>query len=249
MAVTAASQAQAIEEESWHFSAGMGLMSQPKYPGSSENRVGALPTFSASNGRWQWGATPGMGVPLGVSYKLLQDGPWRLGVGVGTGLGSPRNGKEDNSFSKLGTIEQTALGSISGSYTQGAVAASASIVTDIGGHQQGTRALLDVMYRTRPMDRLSLSVGPGMTWMDSRYANTYYGVSADQSAKTGYTAYKAGAGLNALRLSAGADYQITHEWQVSAKLGLSQLQGDAANSPSVDKKTQTSYGLFANYRF
>ena len=108
---------------------------------------------------------------------------------------------------------------------------------------------MDVMYRTRPTNHLSLSVGPGLTWMDSRYASTYYGVSAEQSANTGYAAYKAGAGLNALRLSASADYQLTREWGLSAKLGLTQLQGDAAGSPTVEKKNQTSYGLFANYRF
>lgn len=244
-----ASHAQAVDDEAWHFSAGMGVMSQAKYPGSSETRVGALPTFSASHGRWQIGAVPGAGVPLGVSYTLLQDGPWRLGVGVGTGLGAARNAHDGSGFAKLGTIEQTTWGSVSGSYTLGAVAASASIVSDTGGHQQGTRAMLDVMYRTRPTNHLSLSVGPGLTWMDSRYASTYYGVSAEQSANTGYAAYKAGAGLNALRLSASADYQLTREWGLSAKLGLTQLQGDAAGSPTVEKKNQTSYGLFANYRF
>jgi MipA family protein len=247
LAVTA--HAQAVDEDAWRFSAGVGVISQPKYPGSSETRVGALPTFSASHGRWQIGALPGAGVPVGVNYTLMQDGPWRLGVGVGTGLGNPRNAKDNNSFSKLGSIEQTTLGSLSGSYTEGALAANASIVSDVGGNGQGTRAMLDVMYRTRPTDRLSLSVGPGLTWIDSRYASTYYGVSDTQSANTGYAAYKAGAGVSALRLSAGADYQLTRDWSLSAKLGLTQLQGDAASSPTVDKKNQTSYGLFANYRF
>lgn len=247
--LTVAAHAQAVDEEAWRFSVGMGLMSQPKYPGSSETRVGAMPTFSASHGRWQIGALPGAGVPVGVSYTLMQDGPWRLGVGVGTSLGNPRKGNENNNFSQLGTIEQTTLGTLTGSYTEGAWAANASIASDVGGHAQGTRAMLDVMYRIRPTDRLSLSVGPGLTWMDSRYASTYYGVSDTQSANTGYAAYKAGAGLSALRLSAGADYQLTREWSLSAKLGLTQLQGDAAGSPTVDKKNQASYGLFANYRF
>ena len=247
--LTLSAQAQAVDEEAWRFNVGVGAISQPQYPGSSETRVGVMPTFSASHGRWQIGALSGAGVPIGVSYSLMQDGPWRLGVGVGTSLGKPRDGQENNNFSQLGSIAQTTLGSLTGSYTAGAWATSAGIVSDVGGKGQGTRAMLDVMYRTRPTDRLSLSVGPGLTWMDSRYATTYYGVSATQSANTGYAAYKAGAGVSALRLSAGADYQLTRDWSVSAKLGLTQLQGDAASSPTVDKKNQTSYGLFANYRF
>mgnify|MGYP002776466746 CR=1 FL=1 len=249
LAFSTLTHAQAVEDDAWHFNAGVGLMSQPTYPGSSETRTGALPTFGARKGRWQLGAVPGAGVPLGVGYTLMQDGPWRMGVGVGTDLGRSRNGSESSKFSNLGAIEQTALGSLSGSYTQGALAASANIITDIGGHQQGTRALLDLSFRTRPMERLVLSAGPGMTWTDGRYAQTYYGVSAAQSASSGYATYKARAGLNAWRLGASADYQLTHEWSLSAKLGVTQLQGDAANSPSIDKKTQTSYGLFANYRF
>jgi outer membrane scaffolding protein for murein synthesis (MipA/OmpV family) len=30
---------------------------------------------------------------------------------------------------------------------------------------------------------------------------------------------------------------------------VSKLQGDAATSPMAEKDTQTSFGLFANYRF
>lgn len=249
LGLTMAAHAQTVNEEPWRFSVGMGLVSQPRYPGSSETRVGALPTFSASHGRWQIGALPGAGVPVGVSYALMQDGPWRLGIGVGTSLGNPRSGKENNNFSQLGAIEQTTLGTLTGSYTEGAWAANASIVSDVGGHTQGTRAMLDVMYRMRPTDRLSLSVGPGLTWIDSRYASTYYGVSDTQSLNTGYATYKAGAGVSALRLSAGTDYQLTRDWSLSAKLGLTQLQGDASGSPTVDKKNQASYSLFANYRF
>lgn len=249
LTLNAAAQAEDPKDNTWRFTAGLGLVSQPNYPGSSESRVGVLPTFSARHGRWQIGAVPGAGVPLGVNYTLVQDGPWRLGIGVGTGLGDSRKAKDDSSFARLGAIEQTTWGSVSGSYSLGALAAQASVVSDVGGHAQGTRAMLDVVYRSRPTDRLSLSVGPGITWMDPRAASTYYGVSDAQSSNTGYAAYKAGAGVSALRLSAGADYQLTREWGLSAKLGLSQLQGDAAGSPTVDKKNQTSYGLFANYRF
>ena len=227
----------------------MGLMSQPKYPGSSETRMGPMPTLNVTKGRWQIGAVPGVGVQLGVGYTLLQDGPWRFGVGLGTSMGNPRNANDGSQQSRLGDIKQTTLGSVSGSYTQGAVTASASLIGDIGGHQQGTRALFDVMVKTRPMDKWVFSAGPGITLMNSQYAQTYYGVSAAQSASSGYAAYQASAGVNALRFGAGAEYELTREWRLGARLSASKLQGDAANSPSVGKGTQSSYGLFANYRF
>ena len=240
--------AQPVDDGAWHFNVGMGVFAQPKYPGSSEMRAGAMPVFNATKGRLQIGALPGAGA-LGVNYNVFQEGPWRFGLGLGTSLGNPRNANEATALSSLGEIKQTALGSLSGSYSEGAVSASASVIGDIGGHQQGTRALLDVMFKTRPLEKWVLSAGPGVTLMDSQYAQTYYGVSSAQSASSGYSTYKASAGINALRLGASANYELSREWSLGARFSLFKLQGDAANSPTVEKGTQASYGLFANYRF
>jgi len=241
--------AQPVEDDAWHFNFGMGVFSQPKYLGSSETRTSAMPVFNASKGRFQLGALPAAGVPLGVGYTLIQEGPWRFGLGIGTGLGNPRTANYGNALSSLGEIKQTTLGAVSGSYSEGAVSATASYIGDIGGHQQGTRALLDVMLKTRPMDKWVLSAGPGMTLMDSQYAQTFYGVTEAQSASSGYITYKASAGINALRFGASANYELSRELSLGARLSVSKLQGDASNSPTVEKGTQASYGLFANYRF
>ncbi|MGV1045031.1 MipA/OmpV family protein [Limnohabitans sp.] len=249
MAVSSLVLAQPIDDDAWHFNVGMGVIAQPKYPGSNETRTGVMPVFNATKGRFQIGALAGAGVPFGVSYTLIQEGPWRLGLGIGTGLGNSRTANEGTALSSLGEIKQTTLGAVSGSYSVGAVSASASIIRDIGGHQQGTLGLVDVMFNTRPMEKWVLSAGPGMTLMDGQYAQTYYGVTAAQSASSGYGTYKAAAGINALRFGANASYEISREWSLGAKLSVSKLQGDAANSPTVKNGAQTSYGLFANYRF
>ena len=252
LAVSPWAWAQPVDDDAWHFSAGMGLVSQSKYPGSSEKSIAAMPVFSATKGALQIGGLPG-GVPFGVGYTLLQDGPWRFGVGVGTSLGAPRsaNGSANGSdtLSSLGEIKQTVLGAVSGGYTEGAVNASASVISDLGGQKQGTHALLDVVFKARPMDQWVLSAGPGITLMDKQYAQTFYGVTSAQSASSGYVTHSASAGVNALRFGAGATYEITREWSLGAKFSVSKLQGDAANSPTVENSTQTNYGIFTSYRF
>jgi outer membrane protein len=249
MAVSPLVLAQSIDDDAWHFNVGMGVIAQPKYPGSNETRTGAMPVFNATKGRFQIGALAGAGVPLGVSYTLIKEGPWRLGLSIGTGLGNSRTVNEGTDLSSLGEIKQTTLGAVSGSYSVGAVSTSASIIRDIGGHQQGTRALVDVMFSSSAMDKWVLSVGPGITLMDSQYAQTYYGVTAAQTASSGYSTYSAAAGINALRFGASANYEISREWSLSGKLGVTKLQGDAAKSPTAKNEVQASYGLFANYRF
>jgi outer membrane protein len=241
--------AQPADDDAWHFSVGIGAASQPKFPGSSETRLGAVPTFTASKGRLQLGALPGAGASLGVGYTVLEEGPWRLGVGVGTSLEKPRAANDSATLLGLGDIEQTTLGTVSGSYAIGAATASATIIGDIGGHQQGTQALLDIAFKARPMDKWLVSAGPGITLMDSQYAQTYYGVTPAQSASSGVASYTASAGVSAVRFGAGAEYELTREWRLGARYSASKLQGDAATSPMAEKNTQTSVGLFANYRF
>ena len=66
LACSTLTHAQPADDDAWHVNAGVGLMSQPQYPGSSETRADALPAFGATKVRWQLGAVPGAGVPLGV---------------------------------------------------------------------------------------------------------------------------------------------------------------------------------------
>lgn len=241
--------AQPADDDVWQFSVGIGAASQPKYPGSSETRLDAMPAFTASKGRLHLGALPGAGASLGVAYTVFEEGPWRLGVGVGTNLEKPRAANDSATLMRLGDIEQTALGSFSGSYAVGAATASATLIGDIGGRQQGKQALLDITFKARPMDKWLVSAGPGITLMDQQYAQANYGVTAAQSVISGATVFNASAGVNALRFGAGAEYELTHEWRLSARYSASKLQGDAASSPMAEKDTQTSFGLFANYRF
>lgn len=241
--------AQPADDDAWHFSVGIGAASQPKFSGSSETRLDAVPTFTASKGRLQLGALPGAGTSLGVGYTVLEEGPWRLGVGMGISLEKPRAANDSATLLGLGDVEQTTLGTVSGSYAIGAATASATIIGDIGGHQQGTQALLDIAFKARPMDKWLVSAGPGITLMDSQYAQTYYGVTPAQSASSAAASYNASAGVSAVRFGAGAEYELTREWRLGARYSASKLQGDAAASPMAEKDTQNTFGLFANYRF
>jgi outer membrane protein len=249
MAVSPMVLAQPVDDDAWHVSVGIGVTAQPKYPGSSETRTGAIPVFNASKGALQIGALPGFGVPLGVGYTVLREGPWRLGLGIGTSLGSQRTSSDGDALSRLGEIKQTLSGAVSGSYTEDAVNASASVISDLGGQNQGTHALLDVFFRAKPIDKWALHAGPGITLMDKQYAQTFYGVTSAQSTSSGYAVHSASAGVSALRFGAGAVYEMTREWSLGAQLSVSKLQGDAAKSPAVENSTQTGYGIFTNYRF
>lgn len=235
--------------ENWNFSAGLGVVSQPKYPGSGDTKASALPMLSASHGRYVIGALPGAGVPAGVGAFLVQDAHWRVGVGLGGNLDKPRKESDSARLHGMGDISATALGSVFASYSDSWWKVGGNVVTDLAGKDQGTRATLDLEASYSPVDRLMLTAGPSVTWADSKYTQTFFGVTAAQSASSGLATYTAKSGINSISFNIGANYQLTQQWGLGARLSASSLRGDAADSPITEKKSQTTLGVFANYRF
>ena len=84
---------------------------------------------------------------------------------------------------------------------------------------------------------------------DRNYAQTYYGVTAAQSVRSGYRELRPKAGLISTSASVGLNYELTKEWSLGASLGATRLMGDAAKSPIFSKRTESSASLFASYVF
>lgn len=78
---------------------------------------------------------------------------------------------------------------------------------------------------------------------------TYYGVNASQSAASGFTRYDAGAGIYAWSTNLDWTHKLTQRWSVVAGAGVTQLMGDAADSPIVQRKTSPTGSLKVTYSF
>ncbi|MBB3178546.1 MipA/OmpV family protein [Variovorax sp. Sphag1AA] len=236
-------------DDSWRFSVGVGVFDRPKYPGSGESQVVGLPLVTANYGRYFIGGTPGAGFPFGVGFNIIQNDTWRFGVAVGGELTKPRKESDAPLLHGWGDIPETALGSVFASYTYEWLTLRGFLVSDLGGNDQGTRIAIDLEGRYPVNERLLLTAGPGITWANGNYTQTFYGINAQQSVIAGVPQYRAGAGLNTVRFSIGAQYQLTAQWGIGASFTTAWLQGDAKRSPITEDKTQETYGVFASYRF
>ncbi|HDI3032588.1 TPA: MipA/OmpV family protein [Cronobacter turicensis] len=87
------------------------------------------------------------------------------------------------------------------------------------------------------------------SWGSRKYMQTYYGVNAAQSAGSGFARYDAGAGIYDYSLNIDWDHRFNQNWSVNAAAGVTQLTGDASNSPLVHRKTSPVGGLKVTYRF
>ena len=235
--------------EHWKFSFGVGAVNQAKYPGSSKTKTTAFPIFSANYGRYYIGALPVAGIPAGVGMSFYSDKNWNVGAGVGYDFANPREESDAPKLRGMGDIERTALGSLFASYSQDWFRVAGAVLADVGGNNQGVRVLLDLQGRYRATERLVLTAGPSLVWANSKYTQTFFGVTADQSANSGLQQYRASSGMNSVAFSIGGSYQVTPQWTVSARLSTNQLHGDAVNSPITEKKNRNIFGIFTNYRF
>lgn len=71
------------------------------------------------------------------------------------------------------------------SYTRDWLSVRGSISDDLGGHHEGVLASFAVEAKYHATQRLTLSIGPEVTWVNTQYANTFFGINASQSAIAG----------------------------------------------------------------
>jgi outer membrane protein len=252
--VAGAALAQPLEESAEGGQAGLrvtvgaGLGWTPKYPGADSYRWRALPVVGVSYGRFfAGGDSGGGGGALGVN--LLSDPNWRLGVGLALGFGDARRESDHPSLEGTGDIERTTRGVFFGGYSWRWLSVQLRITPDFGGNDQGTLAFLDVTARYRASERLLLSAGPGVTWADDDYMMTFFGVSAEQAARSNLPVYEARGGVHALRFGINVVYRIGQPWTVGGRLGSARLRGDAEASPITRDRTQNLAAVFVSYRF
>jgi outer membrane protein len=96
------------------------------------------------------------------------------------------------------------------------------------------------------------SFGPHIKFGDQKFTNAYWGISPEQSARTGLDQYHADAGITAYGVGAFALMPLTKSVSVSLIAGYDRLAAPVANSPLVKERgseNQAIGGLFVSYGF
>ena len=223
----------------------------PRYSGSDENHVSTalVLDYSMRNGFF-------------VSSTR--------GLGYGNNLGnvdysaalSYRTGRKDHNVDSddmndgsdylrgMGNIKGSALGVVGLGYNF-TPWLSAQLQAEVPFSQRDNGAALHVgivspLYHS---PKNSVTMALTSSWGTNDYMQTYYGVSAPQSAASGFTQYDAGSGIYAWSLNLDWTHNFTERWSVVADAGYTQLAGDARNSPIVQRKSSPTGSLKVTYRF
>ncbi|ANN58774.1 MipA/OmpV family protein [Mesorhizobium loti] len=224
----------------WHVVLGGGAIIVPKYEGSNEFKVMPVPFVSAT-----FLDTVRVD-PTGANIAVYEHGPFELSARLGYDMGR----KEDDAdrLRGLGDVDMGAVVGAKAAVKFGPAKIYAQLDKTIGG-SDGMQGTLGIEV-TQPLSQ-SWMVGAGasVVFADEKYMQAYFGVTPEQSARSGLTQYDARAGLKRADFSISATYTLNHNWMVRGQAGVGILMGDAADSPVVVDKVQPSGMLLVGYRF
>jgi len=231
----------------WSILLGAGAVNEPRYPGSRNDFTRGLPFVGISYDRYFLGAAPGSDAPGGIGAYLIRTEHWAVGVDISADARKPRRESDAPILRGWGNIPAIARGGMFANYNLDWLSIESS-VSD-GGHKEGVTASLSAEAKYHATPKLTLAIGPEVTWVSSQYAMTFFGIDAAQSEIAGTAPYRAKGGINLVGGKASARYALTDHWSLSAFASVGALQGDAANSPVTSDKHQREYGAIVRYRF
>lgn len=226
----------------WGVTLGAGLAEVPQYPGASKERARLVPLVSLDYGGRFFAGPAGIGV-VAVRWHGL-----RLGPVVGFERGRPQS--DDPHLAGLGDIASGATAGLFAGYARGPLEMSVTARQAISHTSNGLSGLLQLNVRhVFTAARSLVAIGPDLEFGDSDFQRTWFGVSPVQSAASGLPVYTPGAGINRIGIHAGLTYRAsTHVlWRVFAR--ISDLTGDAARSPIVERRSQVIVGAGIAYHF
>lgn len=185
---------------------------------------------------------------LQAGYYLWNDPQNKLSLTV---LASPdqfRPGDSDDS--QMNRLDKRRLTMMAGgAYTHLAQwgVISTLLAADVLNKSNGFMADLSYLYPVQ-LGAVTVSPGVGVTWNSEKQNRYYYGVSSNESARSGLSAYSPGDSWTPYA-QVSAAYQISESWNATAAARYTRPASDIKDSPMVDKDSQITVWGGLSYTF
>jgi outer membrane scaffolding protein for murein synthesis (MipA/OmpV family) len=229
----------------WRTVAGLASEVQPVYDGSRAYRVSGGPDFLVY---YRDAAFISSGE--GIGYNFLRGDHYQFGLGVTYDLGR----KEKDDYANLygmGDIAAAPVGKLYGSVV---LSRKFPLILRfdarqfVGGAQGAVGDAAVYMPLPGSSKRFVMFAGPSITVADHHYLQTLYGVTEQQSLASGHPEYLiTHNGTNAAGVGFSATKFVGQHWLINLDCAISQLRGDPAQSPVVERRTQRVIALSFDY--
>ncbi|MCB1383398.1 MAG: MipA/OmpV family protein [Notoacmeibacter sp.] len=211
------------------FEAGGGLSVNPAYEGASSHVLNPWPIVRLKRLTLPNGYTIGgkdTGLSFKPSFRMLD----------------ARTAREFPRLSGLKPVQQAIELGLGASYTQRYWSVFADVRRGITGHdgyvgEAGANAIV------RPVEGLTVTAGPRVSFASADYMKTYFGVRPGESVRSGMPVFKPDGGVKSVGAEVALRYDLDPEWAVEGAATYSRLIGDAARSPVTKKGSADQYGV------
>jgi MipA family protein len=226
-------------EDDDHYTLGLGAALGPEFLGSDEMEVSPVPLVDIKYGR----LFAKVGDGIGVNVLEIEN--------VTAGIAVDWMGGYDDDDVPNGIEE-----------VDGALGARLFVATELYGVNAGlsvTQAVTDtdrglivdasLGYPIHITDRFTVSPGISTSWANGKYMDGYFGINASEAAASGLAYYKPSSGFRDVSAKISANYRVTDHISTIGMIGVTQLVGDAADSPLVEEETSLKLMLGVAYTF
>ncbi len=214
----------------------------PEYRGADEYRFSYAPNIHIVWNDWLFIK----GRKLGV--QIFDEGGFYSGAFVRFNGG---RSDDNNGLQGLGDISRTFTSGAYLNYRYKGLRLKTEVRHDFFNEGHGTLAIVRLGSRLPWRDPL-FYLGVESTWASKEYMQTFFGVNAVQSIRSGLSPYNPGAGIRDVSLSISSSYDFSTHWSLAGQLRYQYLLGDAADSPIViDSGSRHGFiaGLGLSYTF
>ncbi|XOD06338.1 MipA/OmpV family protein [Burkholderia sp. 22PA0099] len=232
--------------EQWSVRFGAASSFQPRYEGSDQYRVKAGPNFDV---RYRDLFFLSTGEGLGVNFAQGQN--WRTTLSINYDLGR-RSADDLGHLNGLPNINPAPLIKLSGDYVISKnlpIVLRADVRRSIGGSNGWVGDLSAYMPLPGSSEKFFWFAGPTVSFADSNYMNSWFGINQQASTRTGYRPYSAKAGLKSYGVGMTMVWFVRKHWFVTVDGALEQLVGSARNSPLTQRSTNGVADVSVNYQF
>jgi len=245
--------ANTVLAEDWKYSLKAGVANLPRYSGSDERMT--APVFGGAIVS-PWGIFLDTDKGLGWGYE-------GNALSFRAYVGASGSRKDKNESMHLGSKRLKGMGEIksrpqlgvSASYNLGGMIVGATLEHALkeDDHKDSGKAFthLELSLGTNLYEGRFGSVDASLSshFGDRDYLQTWYGVTTDQAARSRFKAYKAAAGNISNGMNLVYSLPISEHTQFSTYLDVPYLADEAGQSPSVERRLQTSVTSVLEYRF
>lgn len=254
-AVAALADEPATLQASRDYVIGGAIVSSAAHVGEADRRLSLSPAWAFQVGRFRLASGPAANllsvgretVDAGLSTVLVRQGGWRLSTSLRISEGRDSGG--DVLLQGLPDVRATLLGRVTASVDLGSRwSGSLSATQDLLGRGSGLGLGAGLGYRYPLSATTYWDASAGLGWGNALAHRTNFGISPEAAAASGRTAYVPGAGWDSASLGWSLTSALSERWVAYGGVGVSQLQGAAARSPLVGRRTVASASIGLAYR-